>query len=260
MRNHVHLIVQVDEVSLSRIMQNVSQRYTKWVNYTQSRTGHIFQGRYKALLVDADSYLLELVRYVHLNPVRAGAVALPEDYLWSSHRHYAGMENVPWLTSDFVLGHFSTAVQKAKATYGTFLHEGMEEGMRAEFQCGICDGRIVGDETFADDVLLRANQKVERQYPLDEVIAAVCCHFGISADNLKAVGKARPMSEARAVVAAIVQQSPHLRLVSLANVLNRDFSALGKAAQRAMENDRLEAVATEIVLKLQTSIHECPNV
>lgn len=75
MNNHIHLVIQVAEISLSRIMQNVSLRFTKWINYTQSRTGHLFQGRYKALLIDAETYLLELVRYVHLNPVRAGIVS-----------------------------------------------------------------------------------------------------------------------------------------------------------------------------------------
>ena len=67
MRNHFHLVVEVEDVSLSRIMQNISLRFTQRINYRQSRTGHVFQGRYKALLIDAESYLLELVRYVHLN-------------------------------------------------------------------------------------------------------------------------------------------------------------------------------------------------
>jgi REP element-mobilizing transposase RayT len=69
MTNHVHLAIQVGEVGLPRIIQNLAFRYTRWVNWRQNRTGHLFQGRYKAVLVDADSYLLELSRYIHLNPV-----------------------------------------------------------------------------------------------------------------------------------------------------------------------------------------------
>ena len=79
MRNHAHIVVQTGDIPLSRIMQNISLRFTKWINYSQSRTGHLFQGRYKALLIDADSYLLELVRYIHLNPVRAGIVAATDE-------------------------------------------------------------------------------------------------------------------------------------------------------------------------------------
>jgi putative transposase len=80
MTNHIHLVLQTDEIPLSRIMQNISLRYTKWINYTQKRMGHLFQGRYKALLLDADRYLMELVRYIHLNPVRAGMVVVPDEY------------------------------------------------------------------------------------------------------------------------------------------------------------------------------------
>ena len=90
MTNHLHLAVQVAKAPLSKIMQNLSFRYTRWINQRQRRVGHLFQGRYKAILVDADSYLLELVRYIHLNPVRTGLVKDPLDYPWSGHRAYLG--------------------------------------------------------------------------------------------------------------------------------------------------------------------------
>ncbi len=90
MKNHVHLAIQVREKPLSRIMQQLCFRYTQWVNVRQKRIGHLFQGRYKAILVDADSYLAELVRYIHLNPVRARMVKTPDRYPWSGHRAYLG--------------------------------------------------------------------------------------------------------------------------------------------------------------------------
>jgi len=74
MSNHVHLAIQVDRLSHSRILQNLSFRYTRWVNGRRKHSGHLFQVRYKAVLVDADSYLSALTRYIHLNPVRAGIV------------------------------------------------------------------------------------------------------------------------------------------------------------------------------------------
>ena len=103
MTNHVHMAIQVGEVPLSRIIQNISFRYTRYMNSRKKQVGHLFQGRYKALLIDADSYLLELVRYVHNNPVRAGMVDTCEKYPWSSHKAYLGHELVPWLTMDWVL-------------------------------------------------------------------------------------------------------------------------------------------------------------
>lgn len=80
MTNHVHLAIQVGDIPLSKIMQNLSFRYTRRINQREKRVGHLFQGRYKAILVDGDSYLLELVRYIHLNPVRAGMVSEPIEY------------------------------------------------------------------------------------------------------------------------------------------------------------------------------------
>jgi len=79
---HIHLALQVGEISLSRIMQNLSFRYTQWINWRTKRKGHLFQGRYKAILIEEDEYLLQLVAYLHLNPVRAGMIDNPIDYRW----------------------------------------------------------------------------------------------------------------------------------------------------------------------------------
>jgi len=246
MRNHIHLVMQAEDVPLSRIMQNISLRFTKWINYTQSRTGHLFQGRYKALLVDADAYLLELVRYVHLNPLRAGACTIPGEYAWSGHRGYLGVEQIPWLTTELALSMFSSRKDQALAAYELFINDGLSEGRRGEFHSGTCEGRILGDDLFTDEILEKVQQKVEREYTLEEVVRAVCDHYRISPEALRAPGKVRPMAEARGVAAAIVQKSSHLRLTDLAKLLRRDNSALAKAAQR------LEV--THIVREIMTGI------
>ena len=107
---------------LSKIMQNVAFRYTRWVNKRQGRIGHLFQGRYKAILVDAKGYLLELIRYIHLNPVRAGLVRHSEEYPWSGHRAYRrraylGDERLPWLSTEWVLGQFDKRLPTCRARY-----------------------------------------------------------------------------------------------------------------------------------------------
>ncbi len=107
MTNHVHLVVQVGEAPLSKIMQNVTFRYTRYINSRKIRIGHLFQGRYKALLIDIDTYMLELVRYIHNNPVRAKITETEDQYIFSSHESYLGKNNVPWLTTDFVLSQFA---------------------------------------------------------------------------------------------------------------------------------------------------------
>ena len=247
MRNHIHFVVQTGDIPLSRIMQNVSLRYTKWINYSQSRTGHLFQGRYKALLIDADAYLLELVRYIHLNPVRAGIVAATDEYPWSGHGAYLGKELLPWLTTDYVLSMFSPGAEHARKVYDSFVKDGIGEGKRKEFHSGTCEGRILGSDSFTDEILSMVDQKSEQEYSLPEVIATVCAHFHISEELLKAAGKTRPMTEARAVAAAIVQTAPHLRLTDLTKLLGRDISALGKAAQRIAGDVKKRRIVSELV-------------
>ena len=89
MDNHLHLLAQVAETPLSRYMQLVQQCYTQYFNRRHRRVGHLFQGRYNAELITNDVYLLEVVKYIHLNPVKAGLVERPDEYPWSSYRHYA---------------------------------------------------------------------------------------------------------------------------------------------------------------------------
>jgi len=103
MTNHVHLLMQVSEVTLGRAMQRIASRYARAVQKRRGTTGHLFERRHRAILIDADSYLLELIRYIHLNPVRARIVTDPADYPWSGHRAYLGLENTCWLTADFGL-------------------------------------------------------------------------------------------------------------------------------------------------------------
>jgi REP element-mobilizing transposase RayT len=136
MTNHIHLAIQVAEEPLSRIMQNLSFRFTRWYNKRQIRTGHLFQGRYKAIVVDADPYLLALVRYIHLNPVRAGLVKNAKEYAWSGHRAYLGIDTLPWLETGWVLGQFAKPLKTARQRYKDFVEAGKQEGYQGAFHQG----------------------------------------------------------------------------------------------------------------------------
>lgn len=255
MTNHIHLVVQAGNVTLSRIMQNLSLRYTKWINYRQARTGHLFQGRYKALLLDADAYLMELVRYIHLNPVRAGITVGADDYPWSGHHAYFGKEVLPWLTTDCLLSMFSGNIQNARVSYARFVADGIGESRRDEFHCGTCEGRILGDDNFTDNALIKANQLRHVKYSLSVVVSVVCLRYGITIDQMKAPGKAKPFSDARAVTALLVQELPGLRFTELGNLLGRDTASLGRAGRRlldkAIEDEKLSSLIEE--LRLQTT-------
>ncbi|MDA3902779.1 MAG: transposase, partial [Desulfuromusa sp.] len=90
MSNHYHLLLETPEGNLSQIMRHINGAYTTYFNMKRKRSGHLFQGRFKAILIEADEYLTELSRYIHLNPVRAGIVEKPEQYKWSSYMCYTG--------------------------------------------------------------------------------------------------------------------------------------------------------------------------
>jgi len=121
MGNHYHLMLETPMGNLSQIMHHINASYTTYFNVKRSRAGHLLQGRYKAILVEKEAYGLELSRYIHLNPVRAGMVEKPSDYAWSSYRMYVGEDAVPeWMSTEVILSAFPKARQKG---YRKFVEE-----------------------------------------------------------------------------------------------------------------------------------------
>jgi REP element-mobilizing transposase RayT len=128
MENHYHLILETPRGNLSRIMHSINTAYTIYFNGCHSRCGHLFQGRFKAILVDAQTYMQELSRYIHLNPVIAGIVASPERYPWSSYRDLLGLREPPrWLQGTFILRFFGGHPDAARKRFAEFIVEGMKQ-------------------------------------------------------------------------------------------------------------------------------------
>ncbi|KPK14843.1 MAG: addiction module toxin RelE [Betaproteobacteria bacterium SG8_41] len=146
MDNHYHLMIETRAANLSAGMRQLNGVYTQRFNRRHRRVGHVFQGRFKAIIVDRDSYLLDLSRYVVLNPVRARVVHGPKDYRWSSYRATAGLSAAPqYLTCDWILSQFGTSRALAQEHYRAFVAEGMKAPSpweRLEAQV------ILGDEAF----------------------------------------------------------------------------------------------------------------
>lgn len=126
MTNHFHLLLQLESFTdLGEIMQAVCQPYVFYFNTRQKRVGHLFQGRYKAYLVEKETYLLKLTQYIHLNPVRAGMVIDPRQYPWSSCPLYFNTGTV-WFERDEILSQFGSSPRDQKEAYWMYLQEGME--------------------------------------------------------------------------------------------------------------------------------------
>ena len=125
MDNHFHLLLETPKGNLSQIMRHINGAYTTYFNVKRKRAGHLFQGRYKAILVEADEYAEELSRYIHLNPVRAGMVKRPEEFEWSSYLNYIGKRKAEWFTTDFILGYFDRKNSSAHKKYQKFVEDGL---------------------------------------------------------------------------------------------------------------------------------------
>ena len=227
MPNHIHFVMQVQDMPLSQIMQNLSFRYTRWINTQQTRRGHLFQGRYKAILVDADQYLLQLIRYIHLNPVRAGLVKDPVAYPWSSHRAYLGREELPWLSRDWVLSYFAKRATTARHRYAAFVHEGKGEGHRAEFHQGGDDGRVLADDRFLEQVLARENTP-RPVVVLPAIIACVSRAYDVTVEDLRGPARTRVLSEARRTIGWLARHFGTATIQELAAYFHRDASTFSR--------------------------------
>jgi REP element-mobilizing transposase RayT len=142
MTNHYHVVIETPDADLAKGMRQLNGVYTQCFNRRHDHVGHIFQGRYKAILVDREAYLLELTRYVVLNPVRVRMVEAPEHWPWSSYPAMLGHEPVPpWLARDWVLRQFAQSRATARARYAQFVHDGQRQpsiwnGLRNQIYLG----------------------------------------------------------------------------------------------------------------------------
>ena len=150
MTNHYHLLIETREASLSKGMKYLNGSYTQFFNYHNKRVGHVLQGRYKAILIQKESYLLELARYIVLNPVRARMVRTAQDWPWSSFRATAGYTvRKPCLTTDWILATFSLKKKQAQQRYREFVQEGKNQPSPWE---ALKNQIYLGNDTFVEDM------------------------------------------------------------------------------------------------------------
>ncbi len=229
MENHVHMALQVTDKPLSKLMQNISQRYTQWFNKRYDRVGHLFQGRYKAILVDKDAYLLDLIRYIHLNPVRANMVSNPIDYPLSSHAAYTGHVQPPsWLIIDRGLGQFGKTKSAAHAAYLHFMGQTTEEELLEQLRHGTKQGRILGNEDFIKGALKQNKEKVSAEITIEQIVDVVAQAYQVSPREMTSASRARHLAEARAISAMIGMDHCDFLLSDFTQYFNRNMPSMSK--------------------------------
>ena len=233
MNNHIHLAVQIGDISLSKVMQNLSFRYTRRINQLQKKVGHLFQGRFKAIVVDADNYLVGLIRYIHLNPVRAKMVNQAEDYFWSSHRAYLGLENISWLTHEYVLNYFDNSRDSAVIRYSQFMQDEPEESLQKEFRLGNQNNyAVLGNDEF---LLQLKNIPAIFSKPhinLEDLVQIICSHYSIDACQLKNAARTRIHAKFRAIIAWLAKEFNICTFNEVAIYFKRDATGLTRMMRR----------------------------
>ena len=200
MGNHYHLILETKEKNLSRVMHYLNSSYTTYVNVKRKRNGHLLQGRFKSIVVDKDSYLLELSRYVHLNPVRAGMAQRPEEYSYSSYKAYIDRRQNDCVTTETILEMVAPTASVATRTYREFVERGMGAELDSPLKV-VYGGLILGSERFIRQTLdlleegLLEDEEITHRKLLKArasqkaILEAVAEHFGC--DPLLCGGKAK---------------------------------------------------------------------
>jgi putative transposase len=229
MANHFHLLVQTCEQSLSRNMRRLLTGYVVNFNRRHHRFGHLFQNRYKSILCQDEPYLLELTRYIHLNPVRAGIVkglrAL-RTYPWTGHATLVGRNGRTWQDTDTVLAHFGKRTREAIRRYEEFVGEGVGLGRRPELtggglirshggwsevislrrkgQVAASDARILGEGDFVEQVLANAEARVKETLgwrghvpTLSAILEGVAGRAGVEATRIRSGNRKRDAARAR---------------------------------------------------------------
>lgn len=238
MGNHVHLLVEAGAVPMAKVMQGLQQSYTGYFNRKYSLVGHLFQGRYKAILCDRDAYLLELVRYVHLNPVRSKLVRDPALYTWSSHRLYLDKteKGSGGAETDWVLSQFSRSRSAAVRRYRRFVLEGMGDGHREELY-QTKEQRYLGGEEFVEEVSRRVGKERPARFrvELGEIEEAICRRYHLPLELLRSRSKERRGAFGRALVAYIGQEAGGIKLNEIAERYGRDQVSLSLGLKRLRE-------------------------
>jgi putative transposase len=264
MDNHFHLLVLSGQQKISKFMRCLLTGYALSYNRKYHRRGHLFQNRFKSIVCEKEAYLLELVRYIHLNPLRVGKIkSLSEldSYPWSGHGILIGKMKNSWQEKDFVLNQFSPDARKAVQIYYRFLGEGKEQGKREDLSGGGLvrsyggwsrvislrgksdrldhDPRILGKSEYVQEILQEASQDIRRQFKtgekeplISQAINRLCRQEGINELELRHGGQRKAVSKVRARLAFQLNREFGIPMAEIARAAGVSTSAITKAIKK----------------------------
>lgn len=279
MTNHAHLLLRTGLMPIATIMRRLLTGYAQGFNRRHNRHGHLFQNRYKSILCEKDPYLIELVRYIHLNPIRAGIVKDLEElklYRYGGHAILMSKFDFKWQAKDYVLGFFGRTKKQARRRYLVFVAKGLSQGRRPDLIGGGLirsmggwselkanrlqqirvkgDERILGSGEFVSNVLKRANEEFEQKkrlknqgLNLDVLLSGVASYYKIAIEDLKTGTKERNIVIARSVFCYLAVRKLNASGTKVARKLNVTQSAVCKAVNRGKSITHSEDVEEAII-------------
>lgn len=241
MTNHIHLLVEVSEPPLGALIPRVAGPYARAVHKRFETTGHLFERRHFARIVDTERYPIETIRYTHFNPVRAGLAGRPDDYPWSSHHAYLGAAEYPWLTTGFALSMLGATDAEARLAYRRYMAAAEGVTLASPFDADQARPKFkLPDTTPAAAPPQRSDAARAPVVTLEELIREVCASRGISLDEAASRSCARHLSDARTEIAWRAVESGVANLSQVARALGRTASALAQSLRRQRRNTARE--------------------
>lgn len=265
MTNHAHILLRSSEIGLSGYMRRLLTGYAVSYNRRHRRHGHLFQNRYKSIVCEEDPYFLELVRYVHLNPLRSGLVKSLsglDRYRWCGHGVLMGRYANKWQDRDYVLQQFGKKEKAARSAYRNYVAEGVAQGRRPELVGGglirslggwfevkavrragvleLSDERILGSGEFVERIIKESEGNVRLQFAgmadrrgrIDKVIQEHCNKEGISIEELRSGGRRGPVAGVRKKLIQILVVEAGVPLAETARLLGVSTSGVSKSIMR----------------------------
>lgn len=256
MNNHTHLLIETKKTPLSKIMQGINQRYTVFFNKKYSTVGHLFQGRYKTILCERDSYLLSLIKYIHLNPVRAKILQGPKSYKWSSHHSYIGKDsNKDIVDTDLVLRMFSNDKTKARKLYRSFINESLS--IKKDDIYNTIDQRILGSEQFAAMVMETQDIKIERikkkkEFSFTEIAKRIEQAYGITKKQLCEKSKYKQFTKGKKMFCIVAHEYGYSGR-EIALFINKDPGLVSRyiKERNKMKKELLKILKDKVTKKCQ---------
>ena len=266
--NHLHILLQPRRSRLAPFMRRLLTGYAIYYNLRHKRAGHLFQNRYKSIVCDENAYLLELVRYIHLNPLRAGMVknlAALDDYDWTGHSVIIGKQSLEGQVVDKVLSHFAKGKREATRQYKLFVADGVALGKRNELGGGRrmtrelleelgeepYDERVLGDGEFLEE--LRQRRELESKFThsmeIKDIVVAVCRYFVIDPSELQRNSRAVSIVDARSVICFLAVRQVGHSGVEVGKLVNLRRAGVSVAASRGEEKVKNDPVFLTLIDK-----------